>query len=191
MPSTLCLLGTLAAASFATPLPAVVGAAAAAQKPPIPNVVLTTQDGVRVRLYDDLIKGKVVLINFMFTTCKTVCPRATENLGRVADGLGDRLERDVRIISVTVDPRRDTAPVLKAYATRFGTPRGWYFVTGAQKDIDHLRDGLGINNDGSDKNDHTGMVIYGNDSTDQWASTPVLTNAKTIVWSVTGLLRDR
>jgi protein SCO1/2 len=168
-----------------------LGAVAAPREPAVPNIPLTTHDGVRVKLYDDLVKGRVVLINFMFTTCRSVCPRATENLARVAEGLGDRLEREVRLISVTVDPRRDTPPVLKKYASRFSAPAGWYFVTGDEKDIDVLRDGLGVNADGAGRNDHTGMVIYGNERTDQWAMTPVVTNYKTILWSVTGLLRDR
>jgi protein SCO1/2 len=157
----------------------------------VPNVALVTHDGTRVRLYDDLVRGKVVLINFMFTTCSSVCPRATANLVKVAEGLGERLERDVRMISVTVDPRRDTPPVLKKYAARFNTPPGWYFVTGAESDIDRIRDSLGVNADGDDRNDHTGMLVYGNEPTSQWAMTPVVTNPKTILWSLNGLLRDR
>jgi protein SCO1/2 len=176
---------------------AVVGIAQSAATGPaqdasrIPNVVLTTQDGARVRFYDDLIKGKFVLVNFMFTTCTSVCPRATENLSKVAAALGDRLERDVRIISVTVDPRRDTPAVLKKYASRFGTGPGWYFVTGQEKDIDVIRNRLGADRDGNDKSNHTGMVVYGNERTGQWAATPVAASPKAILRSVDGLLAAR
>ena len=80
------ILRPLVAAARPLPYPG----AAAAGEPAVPNIPLTTHDGVRVKLYDDLVKDKVVLINFMFTTCSTVCPRATANLARVAEGLGDR-----------------------------------------------------------------------------------------------------
>jgi protein SCO1/2 len=151
---------------------------------------VTTHDGTRVRFYEDLVKGKVVLINFMFTTCTSVCPRATDNLSKVASGLGDRLERDVRIISVTVDPQRDTPRVLKHYAARHGTGAGWYFVTGPRKDIDLIRRRLGVSSDGDAKADHTGMVVYGNDRTGQWAATPVMARPKAILLGVTGLLSN-
>jgi protein SCO1/2 len=153
-----------------------------------PNVLLTTQDGARVRFYDDLVKDRVVLINFMFTTCASLCPRATENLMKVAEGLGDRLGRDVRIISLTVDPDRDTPDVLKQYAAKFRTPPGWYFVTGREKDITQVRVRLGVNRDGNEKMDHTGLVVYGNDRTAQWGMTPSVASPRTILWSLKGLL---
>jgi protein SCO1 len=156
-----------------------------------PNVVLTTQDGERVRFYDDMVKGRVVLINFMFTTCGSICPRATENLVRVAAGLGDRLERDVRMISLTVDPERDTPQVLKKYASKFSTPPGWYFLTGPEKDITEVRIRLGVNRDGNDKMDHTGLIVFGNDRTGQWGMTPSVANPKTILWSLNGLLERK
>src|SRR5213593_551358 len=84
-----------------------------------PNVVFRTQDGARVRFYDDLIKGKVVLINFFFTSCTSICPRTTDNLAKVEEALGDRLGRDVRMISITVDPTTDTPDVLRKYALRY------------------------------------------------------------------------
>lgn len=153
-----------------------------------PNVLLRTQDDTKVRFYDDLIKGKVVMINFMFTTCSSVCPRATANLLKVEAALGDRLERDVRIISITVDPRRDTPAVLKKYSARYGTKPGWYFVTGSEKDIQSIRDRLGVNLDGNDKTQHTGVLVYGNEETGQWAATPAMADPKAIVRTVTGLL---
>src|SRR5207244_6894687 len=81
-----------------------------------PNVVLTTHLGEKVRFYDDLIKGKIVTINFMFTACPKVCPRITTNLVKVQKLLGHRVGRDIFMYSITLDPENDTSPVLKKYA---------------------------------------------------------------------------
>jgi protein SCO1/2 len=154
-----------------------------------PNVPFLTQDGTRMLFYDDLIKGRVVLINFFFTSCKTVCPRTTENLLQVEDLLGDRLGRDIRMISITVDPNKDTPEVLKEYSRRHGTKAGWYFLTGTRKDIDRVRLHLGVNRYNNDKTDHTGMLVYGNEATRQWAATPAMADPEVIVESVVRLVR--
>jgi len=155
----------------------------------LPNVVVRTQDGARVRFYEDLIKDKVVLINFMFTSCPNQCPRTTANLAKVAEQLGDRLGRDVRLISVTLDPATDTPDVLKDYSHRYGTKPGWYFVTGRQKDIDAIRRRLGVREDTNDLMQHTGMLIYGNDAREKWAAMPALAQPKAIVRSVMPLIQ--
>jgi protein SCO1 len=149
-----------------------------------PNVVLQTQDGTRVRFYDDLIKGKVVLVNFMFTSCTSQCPLTTANLVKVEEALGARLGRDIVMISVTVDPATDTPDVLKKYSRAYGTKPGWYFVTGSRKDIDQIRRRLGAVNDAVDKSQHTGILVYGNEATGQWAATPAMAQPKAIVRSV-------
>src|SRR5207247_5615204 len=86
-------------AAFAGPEPAVAGAESY-----FPNVVLTTHDNKTVRFYDDLVKGKVVLINFMFTSCKRFCPVTTPNLVRVRAALGDRMGRATFLYSYSRDP---------------------------------------------------------------------------------------
>jgi protein SCO1/2 len=168
-----------------------VAADARAAAPPesFPNVALRTQDGTRVRFYDDLIKGKVVVINFFFTSCTTICPRTTDNLVKVEEALGERLGRDVVMISITVDPNTDTPTVLGKYALRYRTKPGWYFVTGSLKDIDLIRRRLGVNRDGGDKSQHTGVLVYGNEATGQWAATPAMADPQAIVRSVLRLVR--
>jgi len=153
-----------------------------------PNVVLQTQEGKRVRFYDDLLKGKVVLINFMYTSCPIECPRTTANLGKVEEALGDRVGRDVVMISMTVDPLNDTPAVLNRYARRYGAKPGWYFVTGKQADLDLIRRRLGVYDDAVDKTQHTGILVYGNEATGRWAATPALAPPKAIVKSVMGLM---
>jgi len=169
-----------------------VGGAFARAAPPFenfPNVLLRTQDGTPVRFYDDLVREKVVLINFFFTSCTSICPRTTDNLSKVDEALGDRLGREVRMISITVDPETDTPEVLRKYARQYRARPGWYFVTGSLKDIDLIRRRLGVNKDGGDKTQHTGVLVYGNEATGQWAATAAMANPATIARSVLRLVR--
>ena len=181
-------MARLRTASAVTLLAFVAAASAAAPVETFPNVALRTQDGTTVRFYDDLIKGKVVLINFFFTSCTSICPRTTGNLVKVADALGEHVGKDVVLISITVDPKTDTPAALERYARRYRTKPGWHFVTGDPKDLDLVRRRLGANRDGDDKTQHTGILIYGNDATGQWASTPALGDPAAIVRSVLRLV---
>ena len=81
-----------------------------------PNVALRTEQGHDVRFYDDLVKGKVVTINFMYAECEGVCPGITANLLAVQRRLGRRVGRDVFMYSITLDPEHDTPRALSAYA---------------------------------------------------------------------------
>src|ERR1700740_2797228 len=84
-----------------------------------PNVTLTTHEGKQVRFYDDLIKGKIVAIDLIYTTCKYACPLETARLSQVAKLLGDRMGREVFFYSLTIDPDHDTPAVLKEYAAKY------------------------------------------------------------------------
>jgi len=149
-----------------------------------PNVPLRTHENQSVRFYDDLLKGKVVLINFFFTSCTSICPRTTANLVKVEEALADRVGRDVFIVSVSVDPATDTPDVLRRYAATYKTRSGWVFVTGRQDDIDLIRRKLGVFADGPDKTQHTGILVYGNEPMNFWAATPILSEPRLIVRSV-------
>jgi protein SCO1/2 len=110
-----------------------------------PNVPLTTQDGKTVRFYDDLLKGKKVAINVIFTSCTDVCPLETANLVQLTKQLGDRVGRDVYFYSISIDPKRDTPEVLKAYAEKFGAGGpGWLFLTGKAEDIKQITKKLAL-----------------------------------------------
>jgi protein SCO1/2 len=141
-----------------------------------PNVVLTTHEGEQVRFYDDLIKGKFVTINMMYSTCKATCPLTTANLVRVQKLLSDRVGRDLFMYSITLDPKQDTPEVLKEYAKTFGVGAGWKFLTGNPDDIERLRRRLGFAwaNQEMDKNKdfHTGNLRYGNEPLMLWGSVP-------------------
>ena len=119
-----------ASLSLAAALFAVSGAVATAADNPrsgpgyFPNFTLTTQDGVPVHFYDDVLKGKIVAIDLIYTTCKYACPLETARLSQVARLLGDRMGRDIFFYSITIDPDHDTPAVLKEYATEISGRAG-------------------------------------------------------------------
>ena len=98
-----------------------------------PNLPLTTQDGKPVRFFDDLIKDKIVVINFIYTGCPDTCPLETAQLVKVQNILGDRMGKDVFFYSITLDPKNDTPAVLKEYKEKFRAK--WTFLTGSEDDI--------------------------------------------------------
>ena len=153
-----------------------------------PNILLTTHDGKKVRFYDDLIKNKIVIINFMYAKCEGVCPGITANLVKVQKLLGDRVGRDIFMYSFTLKPEHDTPAVLKAYAEAYNVKKGWKFLTGAPEDMELLRRKLGFTDPDperdKDKSNHIGNVRYGNEPMMRWASCPGLTKANWIVESI-------
>jgi protein SCO1/2 len=145
-----------------------------------PNVTLTTQDGTTVRFYDDLIKGKIVAINLIYTTCKYACPLETARLAQVQRVLGDRMGRDVFFYSITIDPANDTPAVLKEYAEKFRAGPGWLFLTGSPHDIDLISRKIGLYSppNPSDPDGHAPNLLVGNEVTGQWMRNSSLDNPK-------------
>jgi len=136
-----------------------------------PNVSLVTQDGKPVRFFEDLIRGRVVAINFIYTGCAQACPLETARLREVQKILGDRVGRDVFFYSISIDPEHDTPEVLKAYAKQFDAGPGWTFLTGKEADITKLRKKLGLLEDESQARNlkgHDLSLIIGNQVTGQW-----------------------
>jgi protein SCO1 len=127
-----------------------------------PNLPVVTQDGKTARFYDDLLKGKLVVINFIYTSCQDICPVATARLAQVEDKLGDRMGRDFFFISMTVDPERDTPERLKEYAQAFGAGPGWSFVTGKSADIRAINYKLGERS--TNLSEHRNEIVLGNES---------------------------
>lgn len=156
-----------------------------------PSVTLTTHEGREVRFYRDLVKGNLVLINFMYATCTNSCPTFTANLARVQRLFGDRVGRDVFMYSITLDPEHDTPPVLRDYMKNYGIQPGWTFLTGSESDITVLRRRLGLRDPDpaidADKSQHIGVVIYGNERFDRWAACPALSEPSEIVRYVSGI----
>lgn len=148
-----------------------------------PNVAFRTQDDKPVRFYDDVIKGRKVLINFMYTDCSSTCPRTTANLVRLQKELGDRAGRDVFFVSITLTPEHDSPDVLKKYALAQGCHDGWLFLTGAMADINRVRRRLGVY-DNPDISQHVGILTYGNEPEGKWGATYALASPDTILYNV-------
>jgi protein SCO1 len=153
-----------------------------------PNVMLRTHEDRPVRFYDDLIKDKVVVINFMYATCEGVCPGITLNLAKVQKLLGDRVGRDIFIYSITLKPEQDSPAALREYVTMHDIGPGWLFLTGGPSDVELLRRKLGFTNPDSlldaDSAQHIGNIRYGNEPRQLWASCPGLAAAPWIVESL-------
>src|SRR5215217_1451322 len=148
----------------------------------IPDVQVYDQNGKALNFYSDLIKGNNVAINFIFTTCTNACPLLTATFRRVQVEL-EKSRTDIKLISVSVDPTVDTPERLREFATKFKTGPGWTFVTGEKTDIDSLlqRLGVGVGN----KNDHTSIVLVGNDAANFWTRTYGLSSPSALVEVIT------
>ncbi|NOS76548.1 MAG: SCO family protein [Nitrospira sp.] len=150
----------------------------------IPNVPVVTHQNQPARFYDDLIKGKHVLINFMYASCPDSCPLQTANLALVQKALAPRVGKDIFMYSITLDPRHDTPAVLKAYSERFNIGPGWSFLSGTEQDMELIRRRLGFVDPNpvvdKDKASHIGVVLYGNDQLDRWAGCPAMSRAMDI-----------
>ena len=144
----------------------------------IPDAQVLDQHGKQLNFYSDLIKGKTVAINFVFTTCTAICPSLTATFRRVQQEAATR-GLDVQLISVSVDPTTDTPERLADYATKFKAGPSWTFVTGDKARIDSVLTALGAAV--SNKNDHTPMILIGNDSSDYWTRAYGLTSPVKIV----------
>jgi protein SCO1/2 len=151
----------------------------ASSKMTIPDVELLDQDGRKVRFYTDLVKGKVVAVQFIFTTCTTICPPLGATFARVQRDLGERAGRDVQLISVSVDPVTDTPERLKAWGEKFHAAEGWTFVTGAKPQVDELLRALGAGV--GSPSEHTPEILIGNDAAGQWTRAYGLTRPAALV----------
>jgi len=151
------------------------------------NARLRTHENKEVRFYEDLIKGKQVVIDFMYTRCQGICPIATANLVKVQKALKDRVGRDIFMYSISLKPEEDDPATLNEYAKAHGVKPGWLFLTGDRFDIDTLRmrllsefhPAIDLNPD-----QHTGMIRVINDSLNRWFCAPAGASVETLVQTV-------
>lgn len=157
----------LAVSAFAAP--AVVAQQTQWRRDYFPNVVLQDQNGRDVRFYDDVLYGRVVAINFIYTNCTDICPLDTAQLRRVQQILGDRVGRDVFMYSISINPERDTPEQLQRFMRVYDVGPGWTFLTGSREDIELLQQRLGVRPpDPNNLREHDTSIILGNESTGQW-----------------------
>ena len=153
------------------------------------DVQLVNQNGEKMRFYSDLLKGKTVIINSFFATCQGSCLPLNRNLQKVQEALGDRLGKDARIISISVDPSVDTPTALNAYAKKLQAKPGWYFLTGDKESVEFALKKLGQFVDA--KESHLNLFIIGNEQTGLWKKAFGLAKSEEIVKVVESVINDQ
>jgi protein SCO1/2 len=176
-----------------------MGQVAKAQQPAAPpdtpahkyftDVELINQNGEKMKFYSDLIQGKVVIINSFFATCQGSCLPLNQNLAKVQEALGDRLGKDVFILSISVDPTVDTPPNLKQYAKKLNARPGWYFLTGSKENVDFALKKIG--QFVPEKQDHLNIFIIGNERTGLWKKAFGLAKSEELVKVVESVVNDQ
>ena len=135
------------------------------------NLELITQDGERLRFYDDVLKDKVVVINFIYTNCQGACPLMTRNLTLVRDMLGGAVGEDIRFVSISLDPLRDTPAAMKKFAQVHNADQdGWLFLTGRPDNVNSVTRLLGTYTD--DLEAHSTTLLAANVRTAHWTKIP-------------------
>ena len=155
-----------------------------------PNLLLTTHLGKKVRLYDDLIKDKIVIFNMMYAKCEGICMPITRNLVKVQTLLGDRMGKDIFMYSFTLKPEEDTPEHLAHYAHMHKIGPGWSLLTGSPADMELIRRKLGFTDPDpiadKDKKNHIGVIKYGNEPLERWGGCPGMSKpawiVKTVSW---------
>jgi protein SCO1/2 len=127
---------------------------------------LLDTSGKRVRLAQEVIGERIAVVNFIYTSCTTVCPVSSATFQQLERKLGARLGKDVVLVSITVDPLRDTPQKLREYAARYEAREGWVWLTGAKPDVDSVLKGLGAYS--ARFEDHPAMVLVGDARGGPW-----------------------
>jgi len=153
------------------------------------DVELIDQDGQKVRFYTDVLKNKIVAINTFFTTCTNICPPMNRNFEKMQDALGDRLGKDVFLVSITVDPETDTPTRLKDYGRRFHARPGWMFLTGKKENVDWALYKLGQYVETKDA--HTNIFIIGNEPKGLWKKAFGLAKSEELIRILEDVISDR
>jgi protein SCO1/2 len=152
------------------------------QQQHLPNLPLITHEGKRVLFYDDLVKGKVVTLNFFFAKCDEICPLVMANLSKVQKILGDQVGRDIFMYSFTLKPQQDTPAVLKHQHAMYNARPGWTFLTAKPGDIETLRRAIGFTDPNpaldKDKKQHIGSLRFGNEPLMLWSACPGMAHAQ-------------
>jgi protein SCO1/2 len=189
------LRSALGLAAIPTALTAAAVAAQARKAGPradyFPNAIMQTHDGRTVRFYDDIVQGKTVIFNMMYSVCSNICPPITANLIKVQEALGSRLGRDIFMYSLTLRPEFDTPAALRDYMKQYDIGPGWTFLTGKSNDMDIIRRRLGFYDidpvADAELSQHTGMVRFGDERRDRWAMMPAIASPKQIAASILSL----
>ena len=153
------------------------------------DVELVNQNGEKLRLYSDLLKGKVVVMTSFMASCTAACPAKNRNLEKIQEAFGARLGKDLLILSITVDPITDTPEKLREYAHLYHARRGWHFLSGKKENVDWAlyKFGQYVEN----KDDHLNILVIGNEGSGLWKKAFALANSDELIKVIESVLNDR
>ena len=130
------------------------------------DLELRDQDGNSQRLASDVIGDKLVAMTFVYSSCTTICPIYSALFTQLQQQLGDRLDREVVLVTMTLDPNTDVPPRLKREAKKYSAQPGWYYLTGDKRNVDQVLRGLDAYF--ADFTQHTPMALIGDGRTGTW-----------------------
>ena len=153
------------------------------------DIVLTDQNGRRLRLYEDLMQGHTIVLNSFFTSCQGSCPVMSRTYGALQERFAGRLGKDLTLISITVDPEHDTPAKLKEYAAKQNAGPSWVMVTGTKDEVEQALRKLGQYAESREA--HLNIMIIGNDRTGLWKKAFALAKPDEIALVVDSVLNDK
>ena len=135
------------------------------EKYEVPDVTLINQDGNKVQLKSLLLSDKPVLVDFVYTTCTTICPILSANFTNFQR---QPIAKDgtYRLVSISIDPENDTPKAMKTYLDRYHAKPGWDFLTGSPEDIERVLKALDAKT--QSKMDHYPLILIKSPSEDRW-----------------------
>lgn len=153
------------------------------------NTELIDQNGESRRLYRDLMHGKIVVVNSFFSSCPGACPIMMKTFSQIQETAGDRMGKDVHLLSITVDPANDTPDRLKEFALSLKARDGWYFLTGPKAQVDTVLAKLGLT--AEQRESHSNVFLIGNTKTGLWKKAMGLAKADEVVEVFKTVLNDQ
>jgi protein SCO1/2 len=188
-----CLAGILAAAAPPAAFPETAGAEEKVESTPVQvkllDLPLLDQDGKTLRFRDEALANRIVVIDTFFTTCGLICPILGAIFFELQDLVGDRLGKDVALVSISVDPLTDIPPRLKAYAVQWEARPGWMFLTGSKSGVDQVLTGLGLYS--ADFADHPAAILVGDAGTGEWTRFNGFATPEQLMEKITALTEKR
>lgn len=150
---------------------------------------LTDQDGQQLDFASQVVGDRIVAINFIYTSCGTICPLVSATFKQVQDKLGQRLGKDVLLLSISLDPVTDTPSRLKEYAARFHAQSGWCWFTGNPQAVEAVLKSLGTT--ATNFRNHAPLTLVGDGKHNRWLRYNILVGGQQIVTDLESLADAR
>ena len=153
-----------------------------------PDLKVWTHEGQEVRFYSDLLKDKIVVISFFYANCPTA-QMSLVTLSKVQEMLGDQLGTDIQLLSISVDPERDTLKAVQEYAGKYNPKKGWMLLTGKKENVDAIN--LKLGNRSLIPESHIQVFLLGNLRNGRWMRLPESAPANAVALGLQTLTSDK